>query len=130
MAFYLDTSALAKLVVAEPETASLRSWIAEQDRTLVCCDLARTELTRAVRRVAPERMVDAHAVLDGLTLLTVPASLFAAAGRLDPPELRSLDAVHLAAALELGDDLEALVAYNERLQQAARVNGIDVLAPA
>lgn len=130
MAFYLHTSALAKLVVAEPETAALRSWLAAQDRTLVSCDLARTELTRAVRRVAPERMIDAHAVLDGLTLLTVPASVFTAAGRLDPVELRSLDAVHLAAALELGDDLEALVAYDERLQQAARLNGIEVVAPA
>ncbi|MDP9164665.1 MAG: type II toxin-antitoxin system VapC family toxin [Actinomycetota bacterium] len=130
MAFYLDTSALAKLVVAEPETAALRAWLAEQDRTLVSSDLARTELTRAVRRVAPERMIDAHAVLDGLTLLTVPASMFAAAGRLDPVDLRSLDAVHLAAALELGDDLEGLVAYDERLQRAARLNGIDVIAPA
>ncbi len=130
MAFYLDTSALAKLVVAEPETAALRAWLAEQDRTLVSSDLVRTELTRAVRRVAPERMVDAHAVLDGLTLLTVPASMFAAAGRLDPVDLRSLDAVHLAAALELGDDLEGLVAYDERLQRAARLNGIDVIAPA
>lgn len=129
MAFYLDTSALAKLVVAESETSALRSWIAEQDRTLVSCDLARTELTRAVRHVAPERMIEAQAVLDGLTLLTVPASVFASAGRLDPVELRSLDAVHLAAALELGDDLEALVAYDERLQQAARLNGIDVVAP-
>lgn len=98
MAFYLDTSALAKLVVAESETAALRAWIAERDRTLVSCDLARTELTRGVRRIAPERMVDAHAVLDGLTLLTVPASVFASAGRLDPVELRSLDAIHVAAA--------------------------------
>lgn len=130
MAFYLDTSALAKLVVAESETAALRSWLAEQDSTLVSCDLARTELTRAVRRITPERMLDAHAVLDGLTLLTAPANVFASAGRLDPVELRSLDAVHLAAALELGDDLEALVAYDERLQQAARLNGIDVIAPA
>lgn len=130
MAFYLDTSALTKLVVAESETTALRSWLAEQDRTLVSCDLVRTELTRAVRRVAPDRMVDAHAVLDGLTLLTFPASVFASAGRLDPVKLRTLDAVHLAAALELGDDLEALVAYDERLQQAARLNGINVVAPA
>lgn len=130
MAFYLDTSALAKLVVAEAETAALRFWLTEQDRTLVSCDLARTELTRAVRRVAPERMVDAQAVLDGLTLLTVPPNVFTSAGRLDPVGLRSLDAVHLAAALELGDDLEALVAYDERLQQAARLIGIEVVAPA
>lgn len=129
MAFYLDTSALTKLVVAEPETAALRSWIAQQDRVLVSCDLTRTELTRAVRRVAPERMVDARAVLDGLTLLTFDAGVFASAGRLDPIELQSLDALHLAAALELGDDLEALVAYDERLQHAARLSGVAVVAP-
>jgi predicted nucleic acid-binding protein len=130
VAFYLDTSALAKLVVAEPETNALRAWLAEQDRTLVSCDLTRTELTRAVRRVAPERILQAHALLDGLTLITVPASTFAAAGRLDPDQLRSLDAIHLAAALELGDDLEALVAYDQRLQHAAQLNGIEVVAPA
>ena len=130
MAFYLDTSALAKLVVAESETDALRAWLSEQNRTLVSCDLTRTELTRAVRRVAPDRILEAHALLDGLTLLTVPASMFAAAGRLDPDDLRSLDAIHLAAALELGDDLEALVAYDERLQHAARLNGIEVIAPA
>ena len=132
MAFYLDTSALAKLVVAEPETDALRAWLVEQDRTLVSCDLTRTELTRAVRRVAPDRSLHAHAhaLLDGLTLLTLPTSVFAAAGRLEPDELRSPDAIHLAAALELGDDLEALVAYDDRLQHAARLNGIRVIAPA
>lgn len=130
MAFYLDTSALANLVVAEPETTALRAWLSEENKTLVSCDLTRTELTRAVRRVASDRILEAHALLDGLILLTVPASMFAAAGRLDPDELRSLDAIHLAEALELGDDLEALVAYDERLQHAARLNGIGVVAPA
>lgn len=130
MAYYLDTSALAKLVVAEPETTALRAWLAEKDRALVSCDLTRTELTRAVRRVAPDRLLQAHALLDGLTLLTLPTSVFSTAGRLEPDELRSLDGLHLAAALELGDDLEAIVAYDERLQHAARLNGIEVLAPA
>ena len=130
MAFYLDTSALAKLVVAESETDALRAWLAEQDRTLVSCDMIRTELTRAVRRVAPDRILHPHALLDGLTLLTLPTSVFASAGRLEPDELRSLDAIHLATALELGDDLEALVASHDRLQHAARLNGIEVMAPA
>lgn len=130
MAFYLDTSALAKLVVAEPETDALRTWLSEGNKTLVSSDLTRTELIRAVRRVAPDRILTAHALLDGLILMTLPASTFAAAGRLDPDELRTLDAVHLAAALELGDDLEAFVAYDERLQNAARLNGVEVLAPA
>ena len=129
MAFYLDTSALAKLVVAEAETPALRAWVDQQGQPLVSSDLARTELARAVRRVAPDRMTQAQAVLDSVILLALPPAIFASAGRVDPIELRSLDAIHLAAALELGDDLDGLVAYDERLQAAARLNGIAVLSP-
>ena len=130
MAHYLDTSALVKLVVAEPQTGALRRWLAEADRAPVACDLVRTELTRAVRRSAPELAVRARQVLDGLTLVQVAPSTFEAATRLEPASLRSLDAVHLASALELGDDLEAVVAYDERLAAAAAANGLTVLAPA
>jgi len=130
MAHYLDTSALAKLVVAEPETAALRAWLSEVDRDLVACDLARTELLRAVRRVAPDRVLQARAVLDSITLIDLSASLFEQAGRLDPTTLRSLDAIHLAAALDLGDDLDGLVTYDDRLAEAARSNGIAAVAPS
>lgn len=129
MAHYLDTSALVKLVVAEAETDALRSWIAEADPDLVASDLVRTELMRAVRRVVPDRTVQAQAVLDALTLTEVTSSLFAQAGRLEPSELRSLDAVHLAAALDLGDDLDGFVTYDERLAAAAAANGVVVVAP-
>lgn len=129
MAFYLDTAALVKLVVAEQETAALRAWLAEVDRDPVSCDLARTELMRAVRRAAPDRVVQARAVLDALTLLEVTTAVFEEAGRLDPAVVRSLDAIHLAAALSLGDDLEGLVTYDERLADAARANGVAVVAP-
>ena len=64
--------------------------------------------------------------------LGVPSSLTAVleqAGRLDPAIVRSLDAIHLAAALMLGDDLEAFVTYYERLAEAARANGVAVVAP-
>ena len=54
MAFYVDTSALVKLVVAESETAAFRAWLEEPGRELVACDLARTELMRAVRRAVPD----------------------------------------------------------------------------
>ncbi len=129
VAFYLDTSALVKLVVAEPETASLRAWIAEADADLVASDLVRTELLRAVRRVAPDRAVLAQQVLDSVTLTEVTPAVFAEAGRIDPVELRSLDAVHLAAALDLGDDLEVMVTYDRRLAEAAAAHGVAVLAP-
>lgn len=130
MAHYLDTSALVKLVVAEPESAALRDWLDVADRRPVSSDLARTELTRAVRRAAPDRLVRARAVLDAVTLVQVTSSVFEAAGRLDPPTLRSLDALHVAAALDLGDDLEGMVAYDERLAGAATANGILVVSPS
>ncbi len=130
MAHYLDTSALVKLVVAEPETAALRAWLRAADRQPVASDLARTELLRAVRRVAPKRLLQARAVLDSITLTEITASLFEAAGRLDPTASRSLDAVHLAAALDLGDDLESIVTYDDRLAEAAALNGIPVTVPS
>lgn len=129
MAHYLDTSALVKLVVAEPETSALRTWLNETNRDPVACNLARTELLRAVRRAAPDRLLQARAVLDSITLVDVTASLFEEAGRLDPETLRSLDAIHLAAALDLADDLDSVVTYDERLAAAARSNGVAVTTP-
>ena len=130
LAHYLDTSALVKLVVAERESDPLRQWLAVEERDPVSCDLVRTELLRAVRRVAPERLVRARLVLDAVTLVQTGTSVFESAGRLDPDGLRSLDALHVAAALELGDDLRGMVTYDERLAAAATANGIPVLAPS
>lgn len=129
MAHYVDTSALVKLVVAEPESEALRTWLAEEDRTPVSCDLARAELMRAVRRAAPGHAVAARAVLDSITLLELSPATFEEAGRLDPDILRTLDAVHLATALDLGDDLAGMVTYDERLATAAAANGVRVIAP-
>ena len=66
MAFYFDTSALVKLVVEEPETAALRTWLTAQPRDVVSCDLARTELLRAVRRVVPAQATAAKRLLDSI----------------------------------------------------------------
>ena len=130
MAYYLDTSAAVKLVVAERDTAALTAWLADHDDEVLSSDLLRTELLRATRRGAPHAMPRARAVLDSLTVLTVPTSTFERAADLDPDLLRSLDAVHLAAALELGDELDGLVTYDDRLADAARVHGITVIAPS
>lgn len=129
MAFYIDTSALAKLVVAETESELLRDWVTREQRDLTACDLVRTELQRAVRRVAPERAARARAVLDSITLTAVTTAIFEEAGRLDPIVLRSLDAIHLASALDLGDDLEGLITYDDRLATAAQANGVAVVTP-
>lgn len=130
MAHYVDTSALVKLVVVEEETEHLRAWLAVADRQPVSCDLTRTELLRAVRRVVPDRMVQARQVLEALTLIDVTTSTFEDAARIDPSSLRTFDAIHLAAALRLGDDLDGIITYDDRLAEAARANGVTVIAPA
>jgi predicted nucleic acid-binding protein len=128
VALYVDTSALVKLVVAESETAALRAWLGESARELVVCDLVRTELMRAVRRAVPDRALQAREVLNAVTLIQVTPAVFESAGRLDPVELRSLDAIHLAAALDLGDDLDGMITYDDRLADAAVSNGVAVVA--
>ncbi|MDR2723117.1 MAG: type II toxin-antitoxin system VapC family toxin [Cellulomonadaceae bacterium] len=127
--YYLDTSALVKLVVAEAETPALMAWVGRND-THASSDLARTELFRAVRRVTPDRMVAARDVLDRLLLITLTSTIMEHAGILNPAVLRSLDAVHLAAAMILGDELDGLVTYDDRLAEAASAHGIRVVAPA
>lgn len=130
MAAYLDTSALVKLVVVEEETTALIAWIEASDQEMVSSDLARTELFRAVRRAAPDRVVRARDVLDGVLLVELTTQIFEEAARVDPPLLRTLDALHLAVALDLGDDLETIVTYDDRLANAAAANGVRVAAPS
>lgn len=127
--FYLDTSAAVKLVVVEKGSKALRAWLASRDGQVVSSDLLRTELLRATRRAAPEQMVQARAVLDSLILLTLSTAVFERAGILEPDLLRGLDSLHIAAALEVGDDLEGLVTYDRRLADGARALGIKVVAP-
>jgi len=130
MAYYLDTSAAVKLVVAESGSRALGTWAAANADAVVSSDLLRTELLRATRRAAPEQMVRARAVLDSVTLLTLPAETFERATELEPHQLRSLDALHLAAALELGDELDGIVTYDDRLAEAAALHGVAVIAPS
>lgn len=129
MAHYLDTSALAKLVRAEQESRALGAWIAEPSRVLVTSDLTRTELLRAVRRHDAADAPAARAVLDSLIVLTLTTDTFERAAVLAPPTLRSLDALHLASALRLGDDLDGFVTYDDRLAVAASEHGIVVVSP-
>lgn len=129
MADYLDTSALVKLVIAEAETEVLLAWLARRSGEPTSSDLARTELLRVVRRVAPERLERARHVLDSVTLIALSTETFEEAGRLAPATMRSLDALHVAAALRLGDDLDAVVTYDDRIAEAARLNGASTFGP-
>ena len=130
MAFYLDTSAAVKLVVEEGGSKALRTWVRQATGPIVSSDLIRTELLRATRRGAPDQLQRARAVLDSLVLTTLSTPIFEHAATLEPEVLRSLDALHLAAALDLGDDLDGIVTYDDRLAAAAAALGIAVFAPS
>lgn len=126
---YLDTSALVKLIVPEPESAALRAELRRWPRR-ASSSLARAELVRACRRVDETAVAPARRALEALSLVAVTDLLLDEAASIEPEALRTLDAVHVATALTLRDALGALVTYDERLAEAAACAGLPVLAPA
>lgn len=128
--WYLDSSAIVKFAVAERESAALLAWRERlaPDDVLMTCELAVAEVLRAVGRVDGDTDV-ALAHLDALDQLVVDRDLLLAAGRLRPADMRTLDAIHLAAAAAVGDDLAGVVTYDERMAEAARDLGLTLLAP-
>jgi predicted nucleic acid-binding protein len=128
---YLDASALVKLVVAEPESDALRVFLeAWPDR--LSSALSAAEVPRALRRArfgVAERQ-RAQRLLARLALIDVDRRILVAAAALEPRELRTLDAIHLATALVVREDLGAIVTYDRRLAKAADRMDLDVYAPA
>jgi uncharacterized protein len=125
---YLDSSAFVKLVVAEPETSSLRLWLRNwPDRASAA--LLRVESIRAVAPTGPQAIRTARWQLARLHLIEINRSLLDSAATLAGP-LRPLDAIHLAAAQSMGSDLGAVVTYDQRLAQAAGRMGMTVESPA
>jgi len=127
-ATYLDSSALVKLATAEPESAALRRYLRRR-RPLVSSALARTEVGRALLPYGQVAVHRGAAVLARLDLVRVGDRVLERASGLPPPLLRSLDAIHLATAEQLGVDLARVVTYDERMADAARGLGWTVAAP-
>jgi uncharacterized protein len=107
----VDSSALVKLVVEERESGVLRDLL-ERDPDQLTSAIVEVEVVRAVRRAAPELVPAAHRVVSQLTVVEVSEPIRAQAALLDPVTLSSLDALHLATALEVGDDLDGIVTYD------------------
>jgi hypothetical protein len=126
--FYLDTSAFLKLLIDETESAAMRAWFTD-GRSFWSSQLLLTEAMRAAQRLGVDRGAVEQA-LDGVSLVMPNAATFHQAATVLPPELRSLDALHLATAVELGADLEAVVAYDARLIAGAHAAGLSVVSPA
>ena len=126
---YLDASAIVKLVVEEAESAALRAALRERPRR-VSSALALAEVHLAAARRSPAPPPGrVQTVLAGLTLIPVDRGTLEAASGLGGYGLKALDAIHLATARSLGDDLESLIAYNQRLLSAARADGLNTYEP-
>lgn len=133
--FYADASALVKLVRDEPESPALRAFVDDAD--LVSCELVLTEVPRAIRRAAAhdarlplDVLLDrADETLDAIALLPLERALLLLAGALQEPALRSLDAIHVAAAASVSP-IDAFLSYDERQAAVARLAGLRTVAPA
>ncbi len=128
---YLDSSAIVKLVIAESETTALRFYLRRNaDTPRVTCALAAVEVVRAVRSAGAPAIARAREVLRTLNQFALTPDLLDEAADLPAEQLRSLDAIHLAAAARLGPGLQALVCYDVRLRAAAESLGLPTAAPA
>ena len=132
--FYADASALVKLVRDEPESDALRAFLADAD--IASSELVLTEVPRALRRAAARDprldldilMARAGEIVDSVALLPLDRALLLAAGAFTEPALRALDAIHIAAAVDLSP-LDGFVSYDERQAAAARLAGLRTAAP-
>jgi predicted nucleic acid-binding protein len=129
VAVYLDSSAFVKLVVNESESRALRSYLARERSRHVSSAMLRAEALRAVRHSGPDVLTLARAALRRVDLIAVTDGILDSAGVLEPRILRTLDAIHLATAIALGDDLEVLVTYDSRMAEGARLLGLEAIAP-
>lgn len=127
MVWYLDTSAFLKLIVAEDESTAMREWFSSHE-PVWSSQLLHTEALRAAAWLGID-LDTVEDALESVSMVLPSVATFFTAGRLSPMSLRSLDALHLATALEIGSDLEAMIAYDDRLIGAARAVSLHVLTP-
>ena len=129
MSLYFDTSALAKLVLLEAETTALREWIsARRDESQFTNIVGIVELHRLAARVNAAASTAAAYLASRVDQLELTPLALARAATLPPPQVRTLDALHIASASELSD-LTALVTYDSRMIIAAREYGLPVDSP-
>ncbi len=123
---YFDTSAVAKLIRSEQYSADVARWVLDPAVTPIGSLLVETELRRTAMRwgIAQE---DVTAALDHFDLYNAPDWEFKAAGLMPIPGLRTLDALHVAAAIRV--EADAIISYDERMIEAASAMGMPVIRP-
>ena len=127
---YLDTSAMVKLVAAEPESAELIEWLnGRPDEALATSAIGHIELLRAARRIGQAAVLAAQRIANGIDTLLLTESIAAVACTIGRAELRTLDAIHLATAAVHRERISTFCAYDVRLLAAAEAEELSVTAP-
>jgi predicted nucleic acid-binding protein len=126
---YLDSSAIVKLAVQEPESKALRAYLRRR-RVLVSSSLARAEVARALAPLGDAAVRRGNDVLTRIDLIRVSDRILTAAGWLQPEDLRTLDAIHLATVRQIESDLSRVITYDERMAVGARLSGWPTVAPS
>jgi len=128
---YLDSSALVKLALTEPESAALGGYLAERaDQALVSSSLHRAEVLRAIWRAEPGALPRAQRIIRRIAIVSLTHDLLDNAATIPPGALPTTSAIHLASALAIRRDLTAFVSYDKLLLDAAEAAGLPVASPA
>jgi hypothetical protein len=128
--YYLDTSAALKLLAQEKDSKAFAAFYdAHTNSPWVSSALLRVELIRAVNRALPAVLPEARDLLLAFDYIPIDDEIVEAAMNEPDRMLRSLDAIHLATARQLGTDLTSLITYDDRLAAAARDAGMHVTDP-
>jgi uncharacterized protein len=125
---YVDTSALLKLLKSETHSEALAAYLADRD-DLVSSTLLAVELRRSALRSVPQSLPRVDILLSRVDMIDMDDVVVESASRLPDPTLRSLDAIHLATALLVRDEVDVLLTYDERLADAARAHRLPTAAP-
>ena len=129
LCLYLDSSAIVKLVVREPESAALQQRLIGSQHHLTSSTLAYVEVHRAVRHHGAAAREFASEVLSTVDLIAVSSGILSLATKLEPADMRSLDAIHLATTTRLADTVDAFICYDHRLASATHQKGFTVENP-
>ena len=128
---YLDSSALVKLAVTEPESAALIGWLRDSSQLArVSSPLVRVEVPRAVWRADPGSLPQAYTIVRRLREIRMTEAVLTRAAGVRPNVLRTLDAIHVASAMSVRDNLTALVSYDKRMLAAAQDAGLPTASPS
>ena len=129
MAYYIDSSALVKMIVTEQHSPDLVAWVQSMNPAFVASDLLKIEALRSARRIDPSVVKATRDALRSVHFIALSSDVCELAADLEPAVLRSLDAAHVATALSIGDDLDAVITYDQRFAEACANLGLDVVAP-